>query len=144
MELNSAEGPSVSRNRPDPWAGCLDLRERLLRKELLIETLRRKSRRTKFTTMGGNEIAPAGMHSGCPANWTIKDVLQIDGWLELSKAYEKGFRILEKSECPTAIVMQNTKFTSVSGSNVYLGEGDEWLQCVVENSDEPPPLRLKR
>ena len=55
----------------------------------------------------------------------------------VQQGLREGLQNLAKSERPTAIVMKNTKFTSVSGSNVYLGEGDEWLQCVVKNSGPP-------
>ena len=114
-----------------------DLMFRILTRDSLVERLKKEGRRTRFCTMGGNEIAPAGMHSGCPAYWTIKDVLVIPQWVELSEVYEKGYRILERHEVPTAIVLNMTKYTVLSGGCVYLGEGDEWLQCVVDYNAGP-------
>ena len=92
---------------------------RILKRDSLVERLKKEGRRTRFRTMGGNEIAPAGMHSGCPAYWTIKDVLANDQWVELSEVYEKGSRILEKHEVPTAIVMNMTRYTLLTGCLLY-------------------------
>ena len=106
-----------------------ELREYFIRQHLT------SGRRSRFRNLAGNEIAPAGMPTGCPADCTITDILASSSWVKLSDMYPKWFRVLPKMETPTAIVRKdNTVYTAISGRYVYLGECEEWLTCVVDRT----------
>ena len=72
-------------------------------KSSLIRTLMQNCIRARFRNLAGNEIAPAGMQWGCPANWTVGTILETQGWIQLGNSSDHGFTKLDKNQAPAHI-----------------------------------------
>ena len=97
---------------PDPDVGHLQCLAMLLKERIpkwkttlencpcmqsfMIQRLTKGGIRVSFRNLAGNEIAPAGMQCGCPADWTVSQVLENPRWIQLGNSSEHGFTKLEK------------------------------------------------
>ena len=111
------------------------LQERLGAREELVTEFVLAGRRTRFALLSGKEVWPAGMEGGCPANWTVSDVLNASSWetRDSGDQAEPGrWGPLEHN--PTAVVFNGIRYTGFQGAHVYLAEGEPVLHVVV---DEP-------
>ena len=128
------------------------MKERIAKFNSLLQSVTKGSFRVRFRNLAGNEIAPAGMQWGCPADWTVGDILEIQGWIQIGNSSEHGFtklekgyarghidgyKVLEKNETPTHILINGKSFSITNGRMTFLGEGEItddgiiWLQTVV-------------
>ena len=127
------------------------------RRPHLVQTLTKGGIRARFRNLAGNEIAPAGMQWGCPANWIVSQVLQKPRWIQLGNSAEHGstklekryapghidgYNVLEKNQTPTHILVNGKSLSIADGRTTFLGEGEItddgiiWLQTVV-SPDSP-------
>ena len=137
-------------------SGCWEM------KSSLIRTLMQNCIRARLRNLAGNEIAPAGMQWGCPANWTVGTILETQGWIQLGNSSDHGFtkldknqapahidgyKVLETKQVPTHILINGECLSRVSGGATQLGEGEItddgiiWLQTVISPDAEPIRVR---